>query len=116
MNTAATGTASAPSVVGVIGGGRMGAGIAQSFAAAGSSVTVVESGEHAAAAALDRVATGLTRAAERGGLDAPAEDVLGRITVVGSVDELPRTSDLVVEAVPRTPRSRPGCSPPPSGP
>ncbi|MFJ1558737.1 3-hydroxyacyl-CoA dehydrogenase family protein [Streptomyces mirabilis] len=100
MNTAAKGTASAPSVVGVIGGGRMGAGIAQSFAAAGSSVTVVESGEHAAAAALDRVATGLTRAAERGRLDAPAEDVLGRITVVGSVDELPLTSDLVVEAVP----------------
>ncbi|MGW1753019.1 3-hydroxyacyl-CoA dehydrogenase family protein [Streptomyces mirabilis] len=100
MNTAVTGTASAPSVVGVIGGGRMGAGIAQSFAAAGSSVTVVESGEQAAAAALDRVATGLTRAAERGRLDAPAEDVLGRVTVVGSVDELPRTSDLVVEAVP----------------
>ncbi|MET7890079.1 3-hydroxyacyl-CoA dehydrogenase family protein [Streptomyces mirabilis] len=100
MNTAVTGTASAPSVVGVIGGGRMGAGIAQSFAAAGSSVTVVESGEKAAAAALDRVATGLTRAAERGRLDAPAEDVLGRVTVVGSVDELPRTSDLVVEAVP----------------
>ncbi|MEU1027154.1 3-hydroxyacyl-CoA dehydrogenase family protein [Streptomyces mirabilis] len=100
MNTTVTGTASAPSVVGVIGGGRMGAGIAQSFAAAGSSVTVVESGELAAAAALDRVATGLTRAAERGRLDAPAEDVLGRVTVVGSVDELPRTSDLVVEAVP----------------
>ncbi|QIY75243.1 3-hydroxyacyl-CoA dehydrogenase family protein [Streptomyces sp. RLB1-33] len=100
MNTATADTASAPSVVGVIGGGRMGAGIAQSFAAAGSSVTVVESGEQAAAAALDRVAIGLTRAAERGRLDAPAEDVLGRVSVVGSVDELARTSDLVVEAVP----------------
>lgn len=77
-----------------------GAGIAQSFAAAGSSVTVVESGEQAAAAALDRVATGLKRAAERGRLGSPAEDVLGRVSVVGSVDELPPTSDLVVEAVP----------------
>ncbi|MGW2899778.1 3-hydroxyacyl-CoA dehydrogenase NAD-binding domain-containing protein, partial [Streptomyces sp. NPDC001212] len=47
-----------PAVVGVIGGGRMGAGIAQSFAAAGSSVTVVESGAQAAAAAVDRIATG----------------------------------------------------------
>lgn len=100
MNTAVTGTASAPSVVGVVGGGRMGAGIAQSFAAAGSSVTVVESGEQAAAAALDRVATGLKRAAERGRLGSPAEEVLGRVSVVGSVDELPPTSDLVVEAVP----------------
>jgi 3-hydroxybutyryl-CoA dehydrogenase len=100
MNTATADTASAPSVVGVIGGGRMGAGIAQSFAAAGSSVTVVESGVQAAAAALDRVATGLKRAAERGRLGSPAEEVLGRVSVVGSVDELPPTSDLVVEAVP----------------
>ncbi|WP_329371673.1 3-hydroxyacyl-CoA dehydrogenase family protein [Streptomyces sp. NBC_01483] len=100
MNTATSDTASAPSVVGVIGGGRMGAGIAQSFAAAGSSVTVVESGEQAAAAALDRIATGLKRAAERGRLGSPAEEVLGRVSVVGSVDELAPTSDLVVEAVP----------------
>ncbi|WP_327433946.1 3-hydroxyacyl-CoA dehydrogenase family protein [Streptomyces sp. NBC_01236] len=100
MSTAAMSTPSAPAVVGVIGGGRMGAGIAQSFAAAGSSVTVVESGERAAAAALDRVATGLERAAERGRLSEPAEDVLGRVFVVGSVDELPRTCGLVVEAVP----------------
>ncbi|WP_406335145.1 3-hydroxyacyl-CoA dehydrogenase family protein [Streptomyces sp. NBC_00203] len=100
MSTAAMSTASAPAVVGVIGGGRMGAGIAQSFAAAGSSVTVVESGERAAAAALDRVATGIERAAERGRIGEPAADVLGRVFVVGSVDELPRACGLVVEAVP----------------
>ncbi|MFF4349680.1 3-hydroxyacyl-CoA dehydrogenase family protein [Streptomyces sp. NPDC001530] len=93
-------TPSAPAVVGVIGGGRMGAGIAQSFAAAGSSVTVVESGAQAAAAALDRVATGLQRAAERGRLTEPAEQVLGRVGTVDSVDALPAAADLVVEAVP----------------
>ena len=91
---------SAPAVVGVIGGGRMGAGIAQSFAAAGSSVTVVESGERASAAALDRVATGLKRAAERGLLGEPAEQVLARVTMADSVDRLPADADLVVEAVP----------------
>ncbi|MFE2420803.1 3-hydroxyacyl-CoA dehydrogenase family protein [Streptomyces hokutonensis] len=91
---------SAPAVVGVIGGGRMGAGIAQSFAAAGSSVTVVESGEQASAAALDRVATGLKRAAERGLLGEPAEQVLARVTMTGSVEGLPADADLVVEAVP----------------
>ena len=90
----------APAVVGVIGGGRMGAGIAQSFAAAGSSVTVVESGEAASAAALDRVATGLKRAAERGLLSEPAEQVLARVTMAGSVEGLPADADLVVEAVP----------------
>ncbi|MFD4530027.1 3-hydroxyacyl-CoA dehydrogenase NAD-binding domain-containing protein [Streptomyces sp. NPDC058470] len=36
---------SAPKAVGVIGGGRMGSGIAQSFAAAGSAVTVA-AGRH----------------------------------------------------------------------
>ncbi|MER5476833.1 3-hydroxyacyl-CoA dehydrogenase family protein [Streptomyces sp. NPDC002734] len=98
-----TATAPAPAVVGVIGGGRMGAGIAQSYATAGSAVTVVESGAAAAAAALDRVATGLARAAERGRLSDPAEAVLTRVSVVESVDALPAGADLVVEAVPEDP-------------
>ncbi|MFI1293136.1 3-hydroxyacyl-CoA dehydrogenase family protein [Streptomyces sp. NPDC020792] len=89
-----------PAVVGVIGGGRMGAGIAQSFAAAGSSVTVVESGAQAAAAAVDRIATGLRRAAERGRLAEPAEQVLARVTTAESVDGLAPGTRLVVEAVP----------------
>jgi 3-hydroxybutyryl-CoA dehydrogenase len=91
---------SAPAVVGVIGGGRMGAGIAQSFATAGSAVTVVESDAQAAAAALDRIATGLKRAAERGALTEPAEQVLARVTTVNAVEDLPADADLVVEAVP----------------
>lgn len=62
-----TSASAPPAVVGVIGGGRMGAGIAQSFAAAGSSVVVVEHDGAAAAVALDRITTGLRRAAERGG-------------------------------------------------
>ncbi|GAA0457969.1 3-hydroxyacyl-CoA dehydrogenase family protein [Streptomyces olivaceiscleroticus] len=94
------GVDAAPEAVGVIGGGRMGAGIAQSFAAAGSRVTVVESGAEAAAAALDRVATGLSRATERGKLAEPAETVLTRVTTVASPDELPGEVELVVEAVP----------------
>ncbi|MEV5010367.1 3-hydroxyacyl-CoA dehydrogenase family protein [Streptomyces sp. NPDC056159] len=91
---------SVPAVVGVIGGGRMGAGIAQSFAAAGSSVTVVESGAQAAAAAVDRIATGLRRAAERGRLAEPAERVLARVTTAESVEGLAPGTELVVEAVP----------------
>ncbi|MFI9030458.1 3-hydroxyacyl-CoA dehydrogenase family protein [Streptomyces sp. NPDC053560] len=78
----------------------MGAGVAQSFAVAGSRVTVVESGAEAAAAALDRVATGLARAAERGKLAEPAETVLARVTTVASPEELPGEVQLVVEAVP----------------
>jgi len=95
--------AAAPRTVGVVGGGRMGAGIAQSFAAAGSTVVVVENGEQAAKAALDRVATGLRRAAERGKLDEPVERVLGRVTTTAAVEDLPAGADLVVEAVPEDP-------------
>ncbi|MGI5137303.1 MULTISPECIES: 3-hydroxyacyl-CoA dehydrogenase family protein [unclassified Streptomyces] len=95
-----TTTAPAPAVVGVIGGGRMGAGIAQSYATAGSTVTVVENGAEAAAAALDRVATGLKRAAERDRLTEPVDEVLARVSTVQSVDALPAEADLVVEAVP----------------
>ncbi|MFF2214304.1 3-hydroxyacyl-CoA dehydrogenase family protein [Streptomyces antibioticus] len=95
-----TDTSTAPAVVGVIGGGRMGAGIAQSFAAAGSTVTVVESGAEAAAAALDRVAAGLERAAARDRLTEPADRVLARVRTARSVEELPADADLVVEAVP----------------
>ncbi|WP_055711994.1 3-hydroxyacyl-CoA dehydrogenase family protein [Streptomyces torulosus] len=96
-------TATAPAAVGVIGGGRMGAGIAQSYATAGSAVTIVESSAEAAAAALDRVATGLKRAAERDRLTEPAERVLARVGTADSVDALPADADLVVEAVPEDP-------------
>jgi 3-hydroxybutyryl-CoA dehydrogenase len=95
-----SGGARPPAMVGVIGGGRMGAGIAQSFAAAGSAVTVVEGGAGAAAAALERITTGLRRAEERGALGEPPERVLGRIEVVESVEALPAGAGLVVEAVP----------------
>jgi len=89
-----------PKVVGVIGGGRMGSGIAQVFAAAGSAVTIAEADPAAAAAARDRVAMGLLRAAERGWLDESPDAVLGRVELVYDVAGLPAGADLVVEAVP----------------
>jgi 3-hydroxybutyryl-CoA dehydrogenase len=93
-------TAATPKTVGVIGGGRMGAGIAQVFAAAGASVTVVERDPAAGAAALDRVRIGLGRAAERGRLSEDVADILGRVGLAADVTGLPAGADLVVEAVP----------------
>jgi 3-hydroxybutyryl-CoA dehydrogenase len=95
--------AQAPRTVGVIGGGRMGAGIAQSFATAGSAVVIVEADEGAAAAARERIATGLDRAAERGKLEQPVRQVLDRIGAATSVTGLPADADLVIEAVPEDP-------------
>jgi len=89
-----------PRVVGVVGGGRMGAGIAQVFAVLGSTVTVAESDDTAAVAARKRVEQGLERAAERGKLDGTPSAVLRRLHTVTSLTELPADADLVVEAVP----------------
>ncbi|MEU7905560.1 3-hydroxyacyl-CoA dehydrogenase family protein [Actinoplanes sp. NPDC049118] len=88
-----------PKIVGVIGGGRMGAGIAQVFAVAGACVTIVERDPAAGAAALERVGTGVRRAAERGKLAGDAAQVLDRVGLAGEVADLP-AADLIVEAVP----------------
>lgn len=92
-----------PKVVGVIGGGRMGAGIAQVFAVLGARVVVVESGDEAAEAARRRVADGLSKAADRGKLADPPEVVSERVAVAGAVGDLPAHAELVVEAVPERP-------------
>ena len=92
-------TNTAPKNVGVVGGGRMGAGIAQVFATLGSTVTIAESGDRQAA--LQRVSDGLDRAHERGKLgDAAPATILGRVSTVEAPDALPPALDLVVEAVP----------------
>jgi 3-hydroxybutyryl-CoA dehydrogenase len=91
---------SVPAVVAVVGGGRMGAGIAQVFAVAGAKVTIAEADDASAAAAVERVAQGLHRAAEKGKLDAPPADVLRRLSTVTSLSEIPADAGLVVEAVP----------------
>lgn len=89
-----------PKVVSVIGGGRMGAGIAHVFAAAGATVTIAEADRNAADAAHQRVSDGLHRAAEKNRLTETPEDVLARVNTVCSITDLPAKSDLVVEAVP----------------
>jgi 3-hydroxybutyryl-CoA dehydrogenase len=89
-----------PKIVGVIGGGRMGAGIAQVFAIAGAVVCLVEQDRAAAVASRDRVAMGLLRAGEKGKLTESPDTVLERLVLIDDVSGLPADADLVVEAVP----------------
>lgn len=88
-----------PTKVGVIGGGRMGAGIAHAFLTKGCTVTVAEATDEFAAAARERVSATVAKSAERGVLEESLEDCLGRLSVVSAVEEL-AGSELVVEAVP----------------
>ncbi|MET9414330.1 3-hydroxybutyryl-CoA dehydrogenase [Streptomyces klenkii] len=85
--------------VGVVGGGRMGAGIAEVCARAGLGTVVCEADATAARAARDRVTASLERAVDRGKLDrTAAEDALGRLVFTGSLDDL-ADRHLVIEAV-----------------
>ena len=85
--------------IGVIGGGQMGAGIAEVAAAAGCSVLVHEISAELCEASRSRIEKSLERAVGRGKLDPPgAEAILGRI---GFSTDIAEQSDrqLVIEAV-----------------
>ncbi|MEV5000027.1 3-hydroxybutyryl-CoA dehydrogenase [Nocardioides sp. LML1-1-1.1] len=83
--------------VGVVGGGLMGAGIAEVSARAGKDVVVVESSAAAVDAARNRLETSLKRAESRGKIES-ADAVLGRVRVVDDLAEL-ADRQLVVEAI-----------------
>ncbi|MGH9272785.1 MAG: 3-hydroxybutyryl-CoA dehydrogenase [Ilumatobacteraceae bacterium] len=85
--------------VGVIGGGLMGAGIAEVCARAGRHVVVREVDPTAAEAALARITSSLDRGARSGKLtEAERDAALGRLDVTTELDAL-ADRQLVVEAV-----------------
>jgi 3-hydroxybutyryl-CoA dehydrogenase len=86
-------------VVGVLGGGRMGAGIAHAFVLAGCRVLLAESDAAAASAARSRVEAAVTASAERGSLAGSVEEALAHLEVGLGPAHL-RGCELVVEAVP----------------
>ena len=90
-------------VVGVVGGGRMGGGIAQGLLGTGAQVHVVEAGDEAAQAAHDRIVAGLEEADRRGKLQGTVADAAARLTMVDTPGDLPAGCELVVEAVPEIP-------------
>lgn len=89
---------SAPARVGVLGGGRMGAGIAHAFLLAGSSVTVIERDSASADAAAQRVAESIRRSVERDP-GREAAELHGRLRTGVEVSLL-ADAELVIEAVP----------------
>jgi 3-hydroxybutyryl-CoA dehydrogenase len=91
--------ANLPATVGVLGGGRMGAGIAHAFLINGADVLVVERDEEAAAAATRRVEGAAAKSIERGTTDATLDELVSRLSVTADYDDF-KDRQLVVEAVP----------------
>jgi 3-hydroxybutyryl-CoA dehydrogenase len=88
-----------PARVGVLGGGRMGAGIAHAFLVNGADVVVVERDEAAAQAGRERVEASAAKTVERNPQGGNLEEMVSRLSV--SVDYAAfGDRELVVEAVP----------------
>lgn len=87
-------------LIGVIGGGTMGAGIAEVCAKAGSSVLVLETKQEFADAAQARIATSIGRGVSRGKItQEEADAAIARVRVTLDIDEF-ADRDLVIEAAP----------------
>jgi 3-hydroxybutyryl-CoA dehydrogenase len=86
-------------VVGVVGAGTMGNGIAQVFAQAGFSVRLVDVAEPMLDRARTAIEKSLAKFVEKGKLAAADRDaVLGRLSTATSIDRL-HDADFVVEAI-----------------
>lgn len=88
-----------PARVGVLGGGRMGAGIAHAFLLAGAQVVVVERDAQAAEAARERVERDLAKSLECGAFDGNFDELTERFAVSVDYGDF-ADRQLVVEAVP----------------
>ena len=88
-----------PESVGVVGGGRMGAGIAHAFLAAGCDVIVRETDADSAQAAAARIDKSIDIAIERGAVTESWRAVSKRLRVITEFDGL-ADRDLVIETVP----------------
>ncbi|GAA3892075.1 3-hydroxyacyl-CoA dehydrogenase family protein [Leifsonia kafniensis] len=88
-----------PSRVGVVGGGRMGVGIAHAFLLAGSQVLILERDAEAAERAQAGLATAARRSVERSTTQEDESALLARIDVTTDLSAL-GASGLVIEAVP----------------
>jgi 3-hydroxybutyryl-CoA dehydrogenase len=88
-----------PQKVGVLGGGRMGAGIAHAFLVSGAEVMVIERDEASAQAARERVKSSTAKSVERGAVDGNLDEIISRLSVSLDYADF-GDRQLVVEAVP----------------
>jgi len=86
-------------IVGVVGAGTMGAGIAQVCLAAGHAVRLHDASREAVERGSARIAEGLGRLMTRGHISVDdRDDALARLTIVAALSEVALGADVVIEA------------------
>jgi len=100
--TAPTPARGMPARVGVLGGGRMGAGIAHAFLTSGCAVIIVERDETAACAAWDRTMDAVDTSLAVGTVFERRSHLADRLSIATGAEAF-ADADLVVEAVPEDP-------------
>lgn len=99
---ATAGTAPLPRHVALVGGGRMGSGIAHAFLVNGSQVTLIEVDAARIEHARDAVIRGIQESADRGTLAGTVDEAAERLAVTADLAAI-AGADLTIEAVPETP-------------
>jgi 3-hydroxybutyryl-CoA dehydrogenase len=89
----------APQVIGVVGAGTMGSGIAQLAAQSGARTLLYDPFEGAAAAGAERARAGIAKLVDKGRLAGDAAEIAGRLEVAEALDAL-AACELIVEAAP----------------
>ena len=83
----------------IIGAGRMGLGIAESFVVAGLDVTIAESTLELGHASFARLAERMNGHAEAGLIEPEAARRAGAVAVADGIEEATRDADLIIESV-----------------
>lgn len=94
-----------PRHVGVVGGGRMGSGVAHAFLTRGLPVTVLELDSERAETAVASVRRAVQASVARGTITESAESAMARLAVTTEVRSL-ADCDLAIEAVPEIPEHK----------
>lgn len=89
-------------LVGVVGGGRMGAGIAHAFLTAGSEVALVEAEPDRVSVATAKVRRALDGSVQRGTMTESTDQVAARLRVSTDIADV-SAAEVVIEAVPENP-------------
>jgi 3-hydroxybutyryl-CoA dehydrogenase len=92
---------SAPRVIGVVGAGTMGSGIAQLAAQSGARTLLFDPVDGAAEAGAQRARDGIVKLVDKGRLDGDAAVIGARLEVAGALEDL-APCELIVEAAPES--------------